>query len=124
MRQFPRGLAVFLLLVAACASEGDPGPSAVEQIEAACALWAEVGCRKNDECLGLDEPLEQCVEDETWACLRDADENGQACYVSMAEALNRCSPNLYEQSCDDYCSTTDSGFTFCYYPCSFFCPAE
>jgi hypothetical protein len=79
-----------------------------------------VGCEKNQQCVGIDVTLEQCIAGETQSCI--ADSTGGTCQAARIDAIEACAPRLDAETCDDYCSTGESGFTFCYFPCIYFCP--
>jgi hypothetical protein len=93
-----------------------------EQVAAACREWAEVGCRKNHECVGLRETMDACIAQEEAECLVDAEKNGPTCYENLAEALADCAPRLEATTCAQYCSTSQNGSLFCFSPCFYYCP--
>jgi hypothetical protein len=118
-----RWLAMLFLVVAASCGGDDGGPPSLERIQSVCAEWARVGCTKNQQCVGIDETLEQCIAGGTQSCVADnTDASADTCLETRIDAIESCSPRLEAETCEDYCSTGESGSTFCYFPCIYFCP--
>ena len=107
--------------VAVFACGGDPELQAEEQLSSACAEWALVGCEKNQECVGLQESLETCIVAAEQECIAEARDFDLSCVETMASELEQCAPELRDMTCEEYCSTDETGFTFCLKPCFFLC---
>ena len=124
-----RPLYVFLLVAAAqfaiaCSSDDHPtGAPPADEIQTTCQVWADVGCRKNKECVGIDTTVEACTAAETTKCVAEMNDEKESCRRNRIDAIDSCSGGLEAETCESYCSTDANGFTFCYYPCTYFCPA-
>jgi hypothetical protein len=117
-------LAAVLVVVFLCgcsSEEPSPppptGPTTAEEIHDKCRAWAEVGCRKNDECVGISTGVEECTAVETQKCVDDTNAERASCHRPRVNALDRCTDDLEGETCEQYCGNDD----FCFYYCPYFC---
>jgi hypothetical protein len=104
------------LAVLGCGGQGAPPVTLAD----ACQQYAEAGCKKNAEC--APPAAADCVSKGVADCLANGNSGGASCVQTAANSIAGCVPAVETMTCDEYCSTSPDGFTFCYAPCIWLCP--
>ena len=111
------------IAIAAGGCTADRAPPTAQELSDSCQQWADVGCQKDQECVGLTGTLESCIQENHDKCVAQIQQDPESCHRTGVDTLVECASSLKAESCSSYCSTIGDGeFTFCYEPCAYVCP--